>query len=510
MAAARVSGWARSGPSGTTHRFASPVLGLVAAALGGCAATVDLRLEVPAETPALLRVELVTDRPEPGDRIPLTRITPTLYAGALAVPRDGSVTVRPRLGGDRAGLDADWAELAVAIPGDDPGPVHLRVAHWAVQAPDGGTRVRLFVQIPETSPVDATVWLRGPSELLGADRPDGLKLSREPDGRHAVELALATGVPFEYRYSLGTDYRVELDASRQRVARVIVPGGGALELHHDIVERWQGETLTGDVRVHRLAQEGDDAPRRILVYLPPGHEADPARRYPVLYLQDGEQLMDALTAEDEWRVDETAERLIAEGAIPPVIIVGVYSRGAAARVQDYTHVSLEGYPYTGGATAYGEFLLHTVKPFVDAHYPTRPGPDDTAIGGAELGGLVSLWLALQPPATFGRVAALSPSTWFADADIVRQVEALPAKPPLRVWLDVGTAETFSEAQRAAFALRHPSAVGYARELREALVAEGWVAGEDLAYVEVSGAVPNALAWRTRLPDVLRWLYPPAR
>ncbi len=108
---------------------------------------------------------------------------------------------------------------------------------------------------------------------------------------------------------------------------------------------------------------------------------------------------------------------------------------------------------------------------------------------------MSLYLGLKSPGTFTRLGIISPSVWWAGEDIVMRVEALTAKPSLRLWVDMGTAES-------------RSAITEARKLRDALRAEGWIEGTDLQYTEVEGAQHNEAAWAARIGDVLKFLFPP--
>jgi predicted alpha/beta superfamily hydrolase len=108
---------------------------------------------------------------------------------------------------------------------------------------------------------------------------------------------------------------------------------------------------------------------------------------------------------------------------------------------------------------------------------------------------VSLWIGLGRPDVFGRIAALSTSTWWDDGFLLRFIESLPRKPDGRIWTDVGTREG-------------PRAVTDGRRLRDALVAKGWREGADLRYVEADGAAHQEPAWAERFPAVLEFLYPP--
>lgn len=260
---------------------------------------------------------------------------------------------------------------------------------------------------------------------------------------------------------------------------------------HSAVEH----TLTGDVRTHaRFHSRHLEHDRTLLVYLPPAYDPKTAERYPVLYLHDGQNVFDRATSfGEEWQVDESAQALISAGRIEPLVIVGIYNTGQY-RVDEYTP-TVEAEEGRGGhADDYGRMLVEEIKPFIDATYKTEPGAASTALGGSSLGGLLTMHLGLRYPTAFGRLAMLSPSVWWDDRVILRTVEALPAKLPLRIWLDAGTAEG-------------EDTIGNARDLRDALVQKGWVIGQDLAYLEAQGGEHNEQSWAARVDRVLSFLFP---
>jgi predicted alpha/beta superfamily hydrolase len=255
-------------------------------------------------------------------------------------------------------------------------------------------------------------------------------------------------------------------------------------------------TLTGDFRVHEgFHSRYLPVDHTVIVYLPPGYHGEPARRYPVLYLQDGQNLFDEATAfGEEWRVDETAEALIRAGQIEPLIIVGIYNTGEH-RIEEYTPTRDRVRDAGGKANLYGRMLVEELKPFIDREYRTLADPANTAIGGSSLGGLVSLFLALQYSGKFWKLAILSPSVWWDRQYIVRRVRALAHKPPSRIWLSAGTAEGHG-------------VVAGARRVRDELVRKGWVLGDDLVYLEVDGAGHDERAWADVVEPILRFLFPP--
>lgn len=254
-------------------------------------------------------------------------------------------------------------------------------------------------------------------------------------------------------------------------------------------------TITGDVRTHeRFHSRFLAHDRTVVVYLPPGYDPGARRGYPVLYLHDGQNVFDRATSfAEEWQVDESAQALIAAGELEPLIIVGVYNAGDS-RVDEYTPTMQPHTGRGGHASDYGRMMVEELKPFIDRRYKTLADAANTALGGSSLGGLLTLHLGLTYPHVFSRLAALSPSVWWDDCVIIRQVERLKRKLRFRLWLDAGTSEG-------------EGTIADARALRDALVAKGWTMGDDLAYTEVQGGEHNEQSWAARVEDVLKFLFP---
>lgn len=234
----------------------------------------------------------------------------------------------------------------------------------------------------------------------------------------------------------------------------------------------------------------------VIVYLPPLYDTEPVRSYPILFMQDGQNLFDPETAfikGNHWRMGETADELIVADKIEPLIIVGIYNTGEH-RIDEYTpteDIRLGG----GQADAYGRMLVEELKPFIEKTYRTLPGANNCGMGGSSLGGLVSLYLGLRYASTFGKLAVMSPSVWWHGRAILETVAQISGKPDLRIWLDIGT----KEGKRA---------VPEARALEKCLLRKGWKLGEDLAYTEAACAEHNEVAWAQRVAPMLKFLFPP--
>ncbi len=257
-------------------------------------------------------------------------------------------------------------------------------------------------------------------------------------------------------------------------------------------------TLTGTLRLHHALKSRfvEDA-RDVIVYLPPNYNSAAERRYPVLYLHDGQNLFDAATAfaGNEWGLDELAEELIQNGEIQPLIMVGIYNTGAA-RMAEYTHVR-DRRGRGGRAKAYAKLITEDLKPFIDSEYRTLPDVANTGLGGSSLGGLVTLYLGLHFPQIFGKLIVMSPSVWWANRAILREIRKLRGKLGQKIWLDIGTCEGQNPA----------SCVENAKALRDALTAKGWELGSELCFVEDEGAGHNEKAWGYRMRDALKFLFP---
>ena len=246
--------------------------------------------------------------------------------------------------------------------------------------------------------------------------------------------------------------------------------------------------VTAEFRVHRdFHSKFLPNGREIVVWLPPGYDSEPARRYPVLYMQDGGDVFVTM------RIDEIAKPLIASQEIEPLIIVMVSIAGTMDnRLDEYTptrNSSGKG----GKADLYGRMLVEELKPFIDSEYRTRTDAPNTGLGGFSLGGLVTLYLGLKYPTVFGKLAVMSPSLWWDNKLIVRNVKALTSKPTMRIWLDIGTDEG-------------PTQVGDAKDLRDALVKKGSILNADLMYFEAKGGRHDLASFAKRDGPMLKYLY----
>lgn len=267
--------------------------------------------------------------------------------------------------------------------------------------------------------------------------------------------------------------------------------------------RHTGRHITGHIRLH--AQVGSrflDQKRDVFVYLPPGYDKPGnTERYPVLYMNDGNNLFDADAAfgGNEWHVDETAELLISIGELRPVIIVGVSN--TMDRMDEYTWVVGQAGDWRcGGAGAlYARFLIDELKKMIDSEYRTLTVPEHTGLAGSSLGGLISLYIGMHFPDTFGKIGVISPSLhWSREASLYTAKRM--TRDLSKIWLDMGWHE---DGQG-----RPPQVIQQTRTLRQILDTKGYEVGKNLAYYEDPRGTHSEGCWAHRMPKILKFLFGP--
>ena len=363
---------------------------------------------------------------------------------------------------------------------------------------------------PPSTPAGARICISGNIEALGPWNAAGMELGQVGDGLYAITLELPDAFDFEYKFTRGTWETVEKGSDFEEIENRRIDRSGDATVSVEVAnwrdqgdERRGASTATGDLRVHEgFASAVLGYRRTVYVFLPPGYESDPAARYPVLYMHDGQNLFDAATAfiGVEWRVDETVTRLVESGQIEPIIVVGVSNAGDR-RAAEYTPVA-DPRRDGGDAERYARFLVSELKPFIDSTYRTLPDPGNTGVMGSSLGGIVSIYLAWEYPDVFSRVGAMSTSYKWADGQIIDFVSARPVPRGLRVWIDMGTAEDRDDSDGDGV----PDIIALHRRMRDVLVSKGLEPGRTLDYVEDDGARHDERAWAARLPAALRFLF----
>ena len=251
--------------------------------------------------------------------------------------------------------------------------------------------------------------------------------------------------------------------------------------------------------------------RNLRIWLPDEYD-DPGnsrKSYPVLYLNDGQNLFDSATAllgTSEWRVDETMASLLGAGEVAPVIVVGIDNAGRRGRAREYLPYPdefLEPPEPNPAGHLYGDFLAEEVIPLVEQRYRTLRGRGGRVLGGSSYGALVSLHVVVSRSDLFSGLLLESPSFYVDDAHILQDASAADLDIE-RIYVGVGTNELALEGCPDHAGNREP--VNDVRRFAEILLAAGM--GEDQILVRIEEcAVHDEDAWARRLPDALRFLFP---
>jgi len=273
------------------------------------------------------------------------------------------------------------------------------------------------------------------------------------------------------------------------------------ELFGAVSEPIRADGATGDLRLHEFRSRIFRNTRFLRVWLPPGYDApeNSDRRYPVFYLNDGQNLFESISAFGgvEWGVDETADRLIREGAVPPMIIIGIDNTGKD-RLREYMpHPSLHPRMLRVRGRYYPDFLTKEVMPFAEATYRVATGPENTGFGGSSLGALIALYTALVRPGLIGRLLLESPSLWASHRQAIKESRIARIWPE-RIFLATGTEEAGSPE-------RNRSMVDDVRELG-AIMRRAVLSEKRLRLVIKDGARHSEAAWAERFPEALRFLF----
>lgn len=277
-----------------------------------------------------------------------------------------------------------------------------------------------------------------------------------------------------------------------------------------------GGTLTGQFRRHRMSSQHVEGERNVTVMLPPSYAEDPQRDYPILYLQDGQNMFDRREGflGREWGADEVALEAMREGRMQEAIIVAV-DHGGEGRLHDYSPAA-DAQGRGGGADDFLDFLTQEVGPMIRGQY--RASEAKAAVAGSSMGGLVSLYAGFRHPDMFGAVGAMSPSLWWADGQLARAAVNHPGPMPEKVWLDIGKSEggqdEFGQARLVDgnFLPTPQGANGVqdvrdrVREMGHALLHLGYDT-ESLHYWEVAGGEHTEESWHNRLDQLFCYLLP---
>jgi predicted alpha/beta superfamily hydrolase len=335
----------------------------------------------------------------------------------------------------------------------------------------------------------------------------GYALARQADGSYQLTLPATVRGPQEFKFTRGSWATGEADAVFQGIANRRAEFGASPTTLTFQVATWQDQrpggvpagpkphTLAANAQVlsdsFRLPQLGGRA-RRVWLYLPPSYASARLKRYPVLYLQDGQNVFDEATSfSGEWGVDETLNELAAAGQRNANCIVVAIDNGGEHRLDEYSPWTNAEYKKGGEGDQYTNFLALTLKPYIDAHYRTRPDAAHTAIAGSSMGGLIALYAGLKYPMLFGRVGVFSPAIWFAKDSILAYERRRPAPMTSRFYFVAGPSES-------------ETMLPLMTEARNGLLAKG-VKPSHIEFKAPADGKHAEWFWRREFGPAYRWL-----
>ncbi len=294
--------------------------------------------------------------------------------------------------------------------------------------------ITFVVIVPDSLATGDTLYIAGNARQLGNWQPNAVPLGHMNKTTYQLKVKLPRNASIEYKFTRGSWQKEEV------LADGTVPGNKYLTVtqnqtitHHilnwrDLFYKSVGG-ITGNFRYHhRFHANKLENERTILVWLPASYDADIQKRYPVLYMHDGQNLFDPGTSfiGVDWQMDETADSLIAQGEIEEIIIVGIYN----------TVNRLEEYSDTEKGRAYMDFIVSDVKPFIDSTYRTMGDRDHTGVMGSSMGGLISFYLIWRYPEIFSKAGCLSTSLLWKDGALLKEIENFAGqKPKIKIYLD---------------------------------------------------------------------------
>lgn len=322
------------------------------------------------------------------------------------------------------------------------------------------------------------------------------------DGITKIELKAMTAGNYQFKFTRGSWQKVECAADGKDVSN------HALELYSDTtiyfsIAGWADDftrvpkhhTASSNVSIMDTAFEIPQLRRlrRIWIYLPPGYSSS-KKRYPVIYLQDGQNVFDQYTAayDEEWGVDESLDSLISEG-VPPCIVVGI-DNGGDKRMNEYNPYkftwkdSASSKTFLPEGDEYLAFIVRTLKPYIDKRYRTKTGKENTTIAGASMGGLISYYAILKYPKVFGNAGIFSPAFWTADG-IETLTDSIGKKLEGKLFFYIGEAEGKE----------------YGDQMNQIAEKIGKSSSALIWSVTDPNGIHNEVYWRKWFPDFYKWI-----
>ncbi len=346
-----------------------------------------------------------------------------------------------------------------------------------------------LIRLPENTSSSARIYIAG---NFNGWNPENENFELKKDENNFYTIRFNTDLKeIEFKFTLGSWEKEEcsLNGSAIPNRKSIVNGNDSI--FAEIIGWKEGEKKHTASRNVSILKEDFyipqlDRKRRIWIYLPPDYYQS-NKLYPVFYAHDGQNLFDAASSfSGEWGVDECLDSLF-ELNSNSSIIVGI-ENGGADRMEELT--PWPNAKYGGGkAGLYADFIVKTLKPYIDSAYRTRSDKKNTGVFGSSLGGLTSHYMALKYPEIFGKVGVLSPSFWFSE-EIYKMAESYSKKKSQKIYILAGRTED-ADLEKEVLKMKQ---ILERKKIKKNLKVEILPDGQH-----------NEWFWRREFPKVYQWL-----
>ncbi len=358
-------------------------------------------------------------------------------------------------------------------------------------------KITFILHAPELAD-SSTVYITGNTSQLGSWDPGKVSMEYQGDHTWSKKVQLQEPQLIEYKYTLGSWELEATNVSGQPLPNFSIRVSGDTIIQ-DEVKHWSKSNakktftggITGTLKYHRDLAGGSLPKRDLVVWLPPGYNEKNSKRYPVLYMHDGQNVFDPATSSYgvDWRIDEISDSLIRAKAIEPVIVVGIYN--TPDRMEEYI-------PGDKGS-AYMDFVVNEVKPLIDQTYRTKPDRKHTLVGGSSAGGIMAFMLTWEYPQVFSKAICMSPAFKIQHIDYVKDVLAYNGKKKkLYFYIDNGGIELEERLQPGI------------DDMLAALRQKGYKENRDFVWVKAPEDKHNEAAWARRMPAALKLCLPRRR
>ncbi|MEO0258965.1 MAG: alpha/beta hydrolase-fold protein [candidate division WOR-3 bacterium] len=357
-------------------------------------------------------------------------------------------------------------------------------------------KVTFIANVPPFTP-DNKIYLA--SNYNGWSPSDSTYTLKQIDEyKYEMSLWLPEGYMLEYKFTRGSWLKVEKGRYGEEIPNRLLHVKKdttvyvQIENWRDLVEESSKKhTVTGNVVTFEIKSKylRYYNPRKIWVYLPKDYHFS-KKRYPVLYMHDGQNLFDDFESfAGEWHVDEILEQMHAEKGFS-LIVVGI-ENAREYRIEEYTPFYNTNFSRGGEAEYYLKFIVDELKPYIDENFRTIP--EEAAILGSSLGGLVSIYAGYKYPEVFKFVGSMSGAFWY-NPEII-QFLSYCKKHPDKVYLDWGT----KEGERPEFYVLHNKNVLQ-------IIRKIGPKGKNLLWFEDPDGIHHESAWSKRLRHALDFLF----